>query len=145
MASSKLFVCSLFIIVASLFSSGCVNVKNKQKPDSCFRNVDAMEEKKQINEILKNATVMLNAGISDEMNGDYDHAIAHFKSGLNVIGNLYYVRGMIDDSGMKLTVADIQIRDGNLKNASSVFRKTLESRLRLYKDKCLEENAQHEE
>lgn len=88
---------------------------------------------------------MLNAGISDEMNGDYDHAIAHFKSGLNVIGNLYYVRGMIDDSGMKLTVADIQIRDGNLKNASSVFRKTLESRLRLYKDKCLEENAQHEE
>ncbi len=77
--------------------------------------------------LLKGATAL-----SD---GRYVEASKLFSEGIDVLGDLYRNPDIIDDTGMKLTLASIEEKSGNLQVSANIKKGVLESRLSIYEEK----------
>lgn len=56
-----------------------------------------------------------------------------FKKGIQILGNHYLDRGKtVDDTGMKLVLAESKENEGKLDTASAILERVLETRLKLY-------------
>jgi len=65
----------------------------------------------------------------------FDDAAKNCQAGLRVLGDAYVDDAVEDDTGQKLIVADILLRQGKVENASSMYCRMLEERFQQYKKK----------
>jgi hypothetical protein len=80
-------------------------------------------------------SLLLKDGESEILQNRFDEAITKCKAGLDALGNSYVRADVIDDTGMKLIVADISRRDGKFKNAASIYCGILADRYELFLSK----------
>lgn len=63
--------------------------------------------------------------------GEVDEALALFDRALAELGDGYRRAGVVDDTGMKLTLAEAEARRGNARTAANLKKAVLEARLAL--------------
>jgi hypothetical protein len=68
-------------------------------------------------------------------NAEHARAVDELREGLRVLGNLYHDPKTIDDSGMKLILAEQNVKQGKNDTASVLMSRMLESRLQQYSHK----------
>jgi hypothetical protein len=68
-------------------------------------------------------------------NGHYDLALESCRKGLKILGGAYSSPDTLDDTGLKLTLADIQEKDGKLESAASITCRMLRTRYELWTTK----------
>lgn len=78
---------------------------------------------------------LLEQGKAKLTNKEYATAIILFDKGIEQLANNYLSDDIIDDTGVKLTLANVEQKKGNLTQAANLKYKVLESRLILLKDK----------
>ena len=64
--------------------------------------------------------------------GQFDEASYAFRLGITALGSRYVRPGMIDDTRMKLLLADIKGREGDASGAAAVLERVLEARTETY-------------
>jgi len=69
-------------------------------------------------------------------NGKYREALVDCKRGITLLGDKYWSKETIDDTSMKLALAKIKEREGNIKVAANLTCNMLETRISLYKQKA---------
>jgi TolA-binding protein len=74
----------------------------------------------------------LEQGKAEEAGGNYTAAVQSFRAGIDSIGDLYSHAKLLDDTGVKLVLAESNESKGNLKGAAAVYERVLESRLHAY-------------
>ena len=80
----------------------------------------------------KEALLIGSTALSD---GRYAEANKLFSEGIDVLGDSYRTPDTIDDTGMKLTLAGIEEKSGNLEVSANLKKGVLESRLNIYEKK----------
>jgi hypothetical protein len=78
------------------------------------------------------ALAYLKAGHDAELAGDRTLAGNAYKEGVEVLGNEYRDKSVLDDTGMKLVLADGVESDEGIEAAGPVYRGILQNRLALY-------------
>lgn len=78
---------------------------------------------------------LLEQGKAKLTNKEYTQAIILFDKGIEQLANNYLSEDVIDDTGVKLTLANVEQKKGNLAHAANLKHKVLESRFTLLKDK----------
>jgi tetratricopeptide (TPR) repeat protein len=93
------------------------------------------QARKQMNtavmNIHDNAEADFTLGSTLLSQGRYAEAITAFQKGISLIGSSYARPEVIDDTNMKLLLAEDSLRKGNAKVAATLFSRVLESRLSL--------------
>jgi hypothetical protein len=81
-----------------------------------------------------------NFGERAHLDKEFHLALAKCKSGLKLLGSpsAYYVRGLKDDTSMKLTLAEISEHEGKIARASYITCSVLKNRIELLKQKVNE-------
>lgn len=78
---------------------------------------------------------LLEQGKAKLTNKEYTQAIILFDKGIEQLANNYLSEDVIDDTGVKLTLANVEQKKGNLAHAANLKHQVLESRFTLLKDK----------
>ncbi len=78
------------------------------------------------------ATLLFERGSQALSNDEHGAAIKDFRAGIAALGSSYRSPSVIDDTGMKLVLAEGEEANGRLKVAANVLSRVLESRLALY-------------
>ncbi len=80
------------------------------------------------------AAALLRRGSAWAGAGKFAEAIQTFRAGIEVLGTMYRDPSgkMIDDTGMKLVLAESSEREGKLQQAAAVYERVLESRTTVY-------------
>lgn len=70
-----------------------------------------------------------------ESKKDYAAAVHAYRGGVDELANLYSSPDLLDDTGMKLVLAESQEENGDTKTAATVYGRVLESRIHAYSEK----------
>ncbi|WP_102798842.1 hypothetical protein [Bowmanella denitrificans] len=91
--------------------------------------------------VLEQVQSELNVGEDAHENEEFNLDLAKCKNGLKLLGspNAYYTKVGIDDTGLKLTLAEVAERQGNVERASNITCRVLKDRIELTKRKVSEE------
>lgn len=79
---------------------------------------------------------LLEQGKAKLINKEYTQAIIFFDKGIKQLADNYLSDEIIDDTGVKLTLANVEQKKGNLIRAANLKHKVLESRFTLLKDRA---------
>jgi hypothetical protein len=81
-----------------------------------------------------------NFGEQAHLDKEFDLALVKCKSGLKLLGSpsSYYVRGLRDDTSMKLILAEMSEREEEIERASYITCRVLKDRIELSKQKVNE-------
>lgn len=88
--------------------------------------------------IIRNAEKHLQQGEQALAGQEFQESIEQFRLGIAVIGNQYLRPGDIDDTGMKMTLAQIEEKNQRLVIAANILKKVLQDRLHFLKQNSLE-------
>lgn len=86
---------------------------------------------------LQQLANLLEQGNAKLINKKYAEAIILFDSGLEQLADKYFSKDIMDDTGIKLILADVALKKGNLDYAANLKHNVLQSRFTLLKDKTL--------
>jgi hypothetical protein len=82
------------------------------------------------------------AGELEMEKSNYVDAIKYLRNGIKNLGNIYLSKKFIDDTGMRIVLADNEGFNKRLKVCASILRNVLASRLSMYQEKCKAEGTQ---
>lgn len=108
--------------------------------------VSETKELREVREMIENtahagyteATAYLQRGHDLHEGRQFAAAADSFKNGIQILGNSYIdPETTIDDTGMKLVLAQSRENEGKLDVASTIFHRVLETRLKLYASRYL--------
>jgi hypothetical protein len=99
-----IFVLSLAVLQALPVQVAAQDVNNQEVADLLRDGKNAIDQKK------------------------FDEAIVKCRAGLDKLGSAYARAEVIDDTGLKMVVADIQRREGKVENASQMYCRILAER-----------------
>jgi len=80
---------------------------------------------------IRSASAELSMAVDAIEAGVYQRAIASLRKGIAVIGDSYASDDVIDETGMKILLADTSLREGREREAAELLRRALETRLEL--------------
>jgi hypothetical protein len=124
---NKLSFTLLTFFIAGVAGCAPSNTISEVKGDIMNKCVN-FEDYQRVKEILFNANTVLSEN-------KYANANKLFEKGIDILGDLYLSPNLLDDSGMKNTLADIEEKKGNIQQAANIRKKVLESRLDNYEKK----------
>lgn len=112
------------LIILVLISSMSYKLQAKE----CHNNEPKIFDQKRLNmlEKVKKKLYLARENIISEC---FDMSIKLSKEGIDVLGKNYLSDGMIDDTGMKFSLARIEEKKNNLKLAATIYSGVLESRI----------------
>lgn len=87
------------------------------------------------NSIYLNVVALHEQGRTALSIGQFKEAMRAFERGIELLGDKYVDENLIDDSGMKLTVAKIEEEKGNLEVSANIKYRVLTSRLEVFRIK----------
>ena len=125
MEFSKKLVVSLVFLTVLLISS-CAKEKMEIQMDNTQPHMH-----------YKKSLTMLESGrdiLKEKKRDNEEKAIEAFQSGIKTLGDLYKHPDLIDDTGMKLMLAESNSENGNTAEAIVLFERVLESRLTVYEE-----------
>lgn len=85
----------------------------------------------------------LNAGEAEMETSNKITAIKFFREGISTLGNHYLNAQTIDDTGMKIVLANNEERNGNVDRCASLLRSVLASRLEMFRNKTRGQNKRY--
>ena len=91
---------------------------------------------------LKDLDNILREGQTLLENAHWQAANMKFIQGIEKLGDAYSSPDIIDDTGMKLTLADIEAQAGNIGNSAKIRGKVLSDRLLILRKKSAARNNQ---
>lgn len=117
----RVIVLSVFLLVPSFFASGAnlPTVRGKCMSDATYANVSIFLAAANEAAIAKNNV----------------KAIEILDRGIVELGNHYAAKDTIDDTSLKLTLAQLKQTQGDMEQAVNLKKSVLASRLELYKKK----------
>ena len=92
---------------------------------------------------LNSITLHLKKGGNARTSGAFENAISECKAGIDELGDKYFDEDAIDDTGQKIILAEIKVREKDLKIASALYCGMLESRIETYKRKLEKTKNRH--
>lgn len=119
---------SRVLSVCVILAGGCTRAGGDAGEVPNPGDVDAAISK-QANELLQSADAAQRAG-------DHRLALKLVRDGLRVIGPSYADERVIDDTGMRLVLCDVEEQKGDVEGALGFCRTVLESRLSLLRGKA---------
>lgn len=124
--------CKLFIILFLL--GGMLTCSYWEEPDLiCYKLLNA--------HVISNEK--LSVANSENLQGNLDNAIQLLKAGLASLSNQYGSDNVIDDSGMHLVLAEQAEISGDLVVAFRIYRRVLENRILLMKERLDNVNCEN--
>jgi hypothetical protein len=89
-----------------------------------------------IPEIEHQTQKLLEAGESCMDQADWQCANDKLKQGIALLGDSYVDKHILDDTGQKLVIAQMQEKDGNLKTSANLYDRVLVSRLQVLRSRA---------
>lgn len=130
----KRLIRSIFISLLACNLVGACNVVN------AFPPIDDEKKMNECNRIehYRLSKKLLIDGTDAILNSGYIQANKYLDDGISMLGDSYINAATIDDSGMKLTLANIEESNGYLQISANLKKGVLESRIHNYelKYKC---------
>ena len=118
----KLIFAAVTLIVLAFLTSAVFG------EDSAFPDADVSNVAKDASDLLRHANRQILAK-------QFAKANKYLEDGIKSLGDLYYMPNVIDDTGMMLTLAEIEEKDGHIETSANLRKNVLTSRLSLYKTK----------
>jgi hypothetical protein len=87
-------------------------------------------------EVAQAVSSNLSSGSKLQSAGRYKEAIAEFQHGIERLGDAYTSPEMIDDTKLKLLLAEDRLRADDDKAAAALFSRVLETRIKLFFDQA---------
>ena len=82
---------------------------------------------------LKTITLNLKKGESARTAGAFENAVSECKGGITKLAGEYFSEDVIDDTGLKIALAEAKYREKDLKTSAVLYCRMLESRIEMYK------------
>ena len=118
----------VFLIAFGIATASLANSLVEEQPKVIYMNLDAIELFQKTNRFLC---------LADERIAirDFEKANSYLKEGLFLLGDSYAVSDILDDTGIKLVLADLDEKKGEIENAVYIRRRMLSARLEIFKKK----------
>lgn len=120
----SLFVVTMIFCPIGFAASVTPQFQNEEVKNHCFILFKFQK--------VKEALIKGETALTKEQ---YEEASIVFDKGINVLGEAYRLSNTIDDSGMKLTLSNIEAKNGNHQVAANLKKGVLESRLKNFEKK----------
>ena len=125
----------LFSSIIWIFVSGCSSAPI-EKNKGIFM--------KDNHQLATQVEVMLNQAKSDTSAEKWKNANDSLQKGIELLGEQYLSQDIVDDTGMKLIVANMAASKGDWETAATVKEKILSSRLQAFRSKIARSSKESE-
>ena len=134
MRFTKLFVRSVLALSVAMGGAACARDATPDKDQPADPRNACMNDR-----LLVETRAAMAAGEAALERGNHIEAITHFRKGIASLGNRYYRRQDIDDTGMRLVLAEIRESEKEWRFAANLLSRVLEGRLGMYHDNVLDQ------
>lgn len=135
MIARYIYLKFIFFSIIWMFVSGCSSAPIEQNKGAFMKNN---------HQLATQVEVMLNQAKSDTSAEKWKDANDSLQKGIELLGEQYLSQDIVDDTGMKLIVANMAASKGDWEAAATVKEKILSSRLQAFRSKIARSSKESE-